>query len=478
MMSGWKAAACAALASSLGACASVPKDSGFADVRQAVVTETRQPVEWEPRRPVPPLDDAAVASVLQEELTPDRAVQVAFANNRDLQATLEELGLARAELIGASTIRNPLFDGEVRFPGDPRRPFELGLSQTLMDIFQLRNRRRLGRAHFEAAKVRVSAAVINFAAQVRTDYYDTLAARRILARQEAVMKAQEAATELANRQHSAGNISDLDLENEQSRYEQVKMDYARAQLDELQARERLIADLGLVQRAELRLPDDFPAPPAAEMPSDQVERQVTVRRLDLKIAQREIEAAQRAVGVARTAAFEDLAVGVHVEQEPEGKKTTGPAATIPIPIFDRGTAARARARAMLRQAQQRLAAMTVAARSEARAAQERLLEARSRMSYLREVVIPRRERILHLTQLEYNAMLRGVFQLIDARKNLDAARREEIIATRDYWVARTDLDSAMLGVGRFSIRPEAPERRRLDFAAPMSRQETKTNENE
>jgi len=478
MTFGWRAATLTSTASLLAGCASVPRDSGFADVRRAVMAETRQPVEWDPRREVQPPDDAAVATLLSDELTVDRAVQIAFANNRDLQATLEELGLARAELIGASTIRNPLFDGEVRFPGDPRGPFELAFSQTLVDIFQLGNRKRLGRAQFEAAKVRVSGAVINFAGQVRMEYYDALAARKILARQEAIMKAQEAATEVARRQHFAGNISDLDLENEQSRYEQVKLDYARAQLDELQARERLIAGLGLVRRVELKLPVDFPPPPDSETPSEEVERQVVARRLDLRMAQREIEAAQHAVRVARTAAFEDLAVGVHLEREPEGKKTTGPAATIPIPIFDRGAAAKARARAMLRQAQQRLAAMTVAARSEGRAAQERLLEARSRMNYLREVVIPRRERILRLTQLEYNAMLRGVFSLIDARKSLDDARREEVIATRDYWVARTELDTALLGVGRFSIRPEPTEARRLDFFAPMSQQETKTNENE
>jgi outer membrane protein, heavy metal efflux system len=478
MTPGWNWAALAGTLL-LGACASVPKDSGFADVRAAVVAETRQPVEWQPRESVQPPDDAAVASLLQQELTVERAVEIAFANNRDLQATLEELGLARAELIGASTVRNPLFDGEVRFPGEPQAPFEISISQTLMDIFQLGARRKLGRAQFEAAKVRVSAAIINFGTQVRIDYYDTLATRKILARQQAVTKAQEASAELAKRQHDAGNISDLDLENEQARYEQVKLDLARAQLDELQARERLTADLGLLHRAELQLAAEFPPVPDAEMPPVDVEAQVGARRLDLRIAQREIEAAQRAVGVARTAAFEDLALGVHLEREPDGKKTVGPAATIPIPIFDRGAAAKARARAMLRQAQQRLAAMTVNARSEARAAHERLIEARARMSYVREVVIPRRERILSLTQLEYNAMLRGVFHLLDARKNLDTARREEIVATRDYWVARTELESAMLGVGRFSIRPEPqPEPRRLDFAAPMSQEESKTNEGE
>ena len=120
----------------LSACASVPRDAGFADVRRTILEETRQPVEWEPSRPVLPPDDAAVAALLEDELTPDRAVQVAFANNRDVQATLEELGVARAELIAASTIRNPLAHAEVRFPADPILPFELGLTQSLLDLIR------------------------------------------------------------------------------------------------------------------------------------------------------------------------------------------------------------------------------------------------------------------------------------------------------------------------------------------------------
>lgn len=475
MTSARRKAAAASLALLMGGCASVPRDAGFADVRRTIAAETQQPVEWDPRGPIAPPDDAAIASLLQDELTAERAVQVAFANNRDLQATFEELGLARAELIKAGTIRNPLLDGEIRFPEDPRNPFELGISQTLMDLFQLRNRKKLGRAQFEAAKLRVGGAVIHFAAEVRMNYFDLLAARKILARQNTIMKAQEAAAELARRQHSAGNISDLDLESEQARYEQVKLDHARAQLEELQARERLTADLGLVQRAELKLPDDFPPPSEAEMPAEEVERQVVSRRLDIRMLEREIEAARRAMSIAKTAAFDDMSVGAHHEREPEGTKTTGPAATIPIPIFDRGAAQKAGARAMFRQAQQRFAALTVSARSEARAAQERLLEARARMVYLREVVIPRRERIMKLAQLEYNAMLRGVFQLLEARQDLAESQREEIAATRDYWVARTELETAILGVARFSVRPEGAEPARPGMLAPKDQQETKAN---
>jgi outer membrane protein, heavy metal efflux system len=468
--------ALAAGASLLAACASVPKDSGFADVRRAVETETQQPVEWDPGKPVEPPDDAAVAPLLAEVLTAEGAVQVAFAHNRDLQATLEELGVARADLIAASTVRNPVAEGEMRFPGDPVRPFEIALHKTIIDLFQLGNRKKMGRARFEAAKLRVGGAAIHFAAQVRSDYYDLLAARKVLARMDTILKAQEAAADLARRQHSAGNISDLDLESEQSRYEQVKLDHARAQLDELQARERLVADLGLAARTDLKLPDEFPAPADAEMSADELERQVLARRLDIRMAEREVEAAGRAASVAKTTAFEDLEIGVHHEREPDGTRTTGPDLTVPIPIFDRGAAQKTRARAIFRQAQQRLNALRVTARAEARAAQERLGEARARMSYLRDVVIPRRDRILKLTQLEYNAMLRGVFQLLEARRQLSEAQREEIVATRDYWVARTDLEVALLGVGRFSVRPEADEAARLELFAPMTQQESKEKE--
>jgi cobalt-zinc-cadmium efflux system outer membrane protein len=471
-----RSAALAACAAFLTSCASVPRDSGFAEVRQRVIEETRQPVEWDPSRPVEPPDDAAVGSLLQEELTPERAVQIGFANNRDLQATLEGLGLARADFIAASTIRNPILDGEIRFPGNPAKPFELGLSQSLMDILRLGTRKKLGQAQFEAARLQVTAAVINFSAQVRRDYYDLLAARRILARQQTILKAQEATTELAVRQHSSGNISDLDLENEQSRYEQVKLDSAAAQLEELQVRERLITDLGLVQRADLRLPDDFPPPAPSEMTADEVEAQVVGRRLDIQMATREIELARNALGLSKTAVIDDLAVGAHHEREPDGKRTTGPAASIPIPIFNRGEAQKTRARAMVRQAEQRLAALKVTARSEARAAQERVLESRSRVRYLREVVVPRRERILNLTLLEYNAMLRGVFQLIEARQELARAQRDEVMATRDYWVARTELETALNGVGRFSVRPETPEGRRSDISASSSRPTAKAHE--
>jgi cobalt-zinc-cadmium efflux system outer membrane protein len=444
-------------------CSSVPRDAGVGEVRKIVEERSGQRIAWSPAQPIEPPADERLRPLLESELTVDRAVEIALANNRDLLATLEELGVARADLIAASTIRNPIFDGEVRFPGNP---FELSITQTLIDLLQSHNRRALGQAAFEAARLRVTASVLGFATEVRGDYYTLQAAQQALAEQQTITAAAEASAGLAGRQHEAGNISDLDLENEQAMYERAKLDLARVELDELQSRERLVADLGALETLPLTLPVQAqPAAGGQERSLEEVEAAIP-RRLDVSLARTEVEVARRALPLARSSAYDALAVGVHHDREPDGQKTIGPSVVVPIPLFDRGLAARTRADANLRMAEQRLYALTTTARAESRTARERLLEARARADYLRDVVVPRRQRILSLTQLEYNTMLRGVFDLIRARQALSDALREQVMAVRDYWLARTGLEAAMAGVTGFSARPEQPQMPRMDMLAP------------
>lgn len=462
-----------------GGCASVPRDAGFADVQRLVEERTGQQVDWDPQEEIAVSSDDRVRELLAGELTADRAVEVALANNRDLRAELEELGIARADLVAASTIRNPVLDGEIRFPGDPRKPFELALTQSLIDLLQLRSRRAFGQANFEVARREVAGRVVAFAAEVRTDYYTSQAAQKLLARQHTVTEAAALAAEIARRQHVAGNISDLDLEAEQVLYEQAKLDLAAAQLAELQARERLSADLGLVAAGlSLTLPPDLPPIPAAEEEPRVGEADALLAsRLDVELAQLQVEAARRSRRLARGAGLDELAIGVHREREPEGAKTTGPALAVPLPIFNRGRAERLRAIAALRQAEQRLEAIRVNARAELRAAQERLREARARAEYLHDVVVPRRRRILQLTHLEYNAMQRGVFQVIQARQALDEAERGLVLAQRDYWVAHTDLETAVNGASAFAVERHIPLLARPELSRePARRQEMWENE--
>lgn len=428
----------------LGGCASVPHDAGIADISHTVRERTNQNVEWQSTATM--ADDSRVAAMLDQPLDADRAVALAMVNNPRLQIILADLGVARAELIEASTIPNPIIGGEIRAPGGPFKPFELSLTQSLIDLISLPRRRQLGAARFEASKARISAEVVRFAAEVREQYYKLVAASQNLAMSRTISQTTRTSTELAIRQHAAGNITDLDLEREQAVYEESKLELAQSEAEVVLMREALIRALGLRDASRnWSIEEQFPQPPQQELSDQEIDALAQTRRLDIVLAQREVEAAQRALPLARRSSIGDVVAGVHREREPEGKVTTGPALELPIPIFNRGRGARLRAEAELLRARQRLALLTSAASSEIRAARQHLAASRARVEYYRDVLLPRRVRIVELMKLEQNSMLAGIFQVLQARQDEVHARREYIDAQRQYWMARNDLDRALNG---------------------------------
>ena len=91
-----------------------------------------------------------------------------------------------------------------------------------------------------------------------------------------MLEAQQAATELAVRQHEAGNIGDLELSNEQAVYTHAKLDLARVGYQLLADRESLMRILRVwgrrrVQgdrRARSRRARAGAIPPSGQWPVD------------------------------------------------------------------------------------------------------------------------------------------------------------------------------------------------------------------
>lgn len=437
----------------LASCASVPRDGGVAEVRRTL-SDRGLATDFEWQSEPSTSDDARIAEMLADELTADEAVAIATINSPRLQVTLAELGIARADLIEASTISNPLFEAEIRFPGDPYKPYEFRLAQSLIDLIQLPRRRALGRAEFAAAQMRVGSEVLRFAGDVRSAYYDVLAEVQSVTLMRTSVLASQTAADVAIRQHSAGNITDLDLENEQAIYEQTKLDLARAERGAVLAREALVRVMGLRDPdLEWRLPESFPPLPETERDQRQLEELAAAQRLDLALARSDLEIAQRRVPLARLEALGEIVVDYHREREPDGAKTSGPGIELPIPIFNTGRAARSRAEAEYLRARHALNALQLEASSQLRSTRIALDEARARVEYYRDVIVPRRERIVELTKLEHNAMLVGIFKLLEAKQNELQARRDFVEAQREYWSARTDLDRVLQGVAATSFAP-------------------------
>lgn len=430
-------------------CAPVITESGFSQVQDAVRERSGLTVRWRQETAAEKELDERIRTLLGNELGAEQAVEIALLNNRRLQATLWGLGVARGELAQAALPRNPVLGAEVRTPDSP---FEISLMQSLLDLFRLPARRKLATAAFEAAKLRVANDILDLTIDVRAAFYELQGAEQVLAMQKTTLEAARASTELALRLHEAGNISELDLENDQALLEQAKLDLSRSELQTLAARERLNSLMGIWgEQTGWKIAPRLPDPPPAEPDLEKAESLAISRRLDLSLARQEVEVAARALPLARAEAIGEFTAGVHLEREPEGTSSTGPAVDIPLPIFNLGGAARSGAEARVQQALHRYAEV----RAQVRAARSRVEAARSRVDYYERVTLPRRERIVELSQRHYNFMLIGAFQLLTAKQNEIGARREYVEALEEYWIARAELDRAV-GGRLMTIAPSEP----------------------
>lgn len=419
--------------------------TGFGLTRKLVMERTGVTLygsrDGAPRAPADSID-----TLLRSELTDDRAVRVALLNNRSLRATLEEIGISRADLRQAILPRNPSIEGELRFGGAGRHAGEVVAMQDLSSIFLIPMRRGVAGSTLRQRALEAAHAALALAAETRSACFSLQAAEQIRELWRTTGDAAQTSADLARRQREAGNITQLDLEHEQVLYEQARIELARSDAEVRALRERLNRLMGVWgEQTAWTIAPHLPAAPDSDAIPAPLEATAIERRTDLAAAEAEIRAADRNASLARFAQFPELRAGVHFEREPEGTRSSGPALELAIPLFDRGQASVDRARAQRRQAQDRRAALAVEIRSEARAARDRVVAAHQLMNYYRDGVLPRRRRIVEQTQLEFNGMLIGVYQLLQAKQSEVGAEREYLEAQRDYWIARTELDRALGG---------------------------------
>ena len=102
-------------------------------------------------------------------------------------------------------------------------------------------------------------------------------------------------------------------------------------------------------------------------------------------------------------------------------------------------------RRVYRQSFNRAAETAVNARSEVREAYANYRFAYDIARHHRDEIVPLRQRIADENVLRYNGMLIGVFELLaDARLQI-ASVNAAIEAQRDFWIAQSDLDMALVG---------------------------------
>ncbi|GAB5537085.1 MAG: TolC family protein [Rubricoccaceae bacterium] len=440
----------------LAGCATIQPQRAGDDLRATLESRSDVPVVWRTTSEADSQADAAIAELLADSLSADEAVQVALLNNRYLQATYEDLGIAQAALVQAGLLRNPVFGGRALWSLDEPAAPNFGFTAALdfLNVFALPLRKAVARSEYEAARRRVANAVLDHAARTRKAYTDAQADRLRMEMQGRIVANAEAAYQAALLLREAGNIPPVDLLAEQTRFEAARLDLVRAELAVTESREALAREMGVWgAQASFRLggrlepvPDAEPlAGDASSLDVAEIEHRAVEASLALVAARADAEAIARRLGIGRLeAVLPDLEIGGELERD-EGEWEAGPEVHVVLPLFDQGQARQAAGWSELRRARARYEATIVDVRSAARVLAARLAATRQIALQYQRVLLDLGAELSAQTLREYNAMQTGVFGLLQAQQQEADAAQRYADALAAYWNVRTDLEALLQG---------------------------------
>jgi outer membrane protein TolC len=392
-----------------------------------------------------------VRRLLASPLSVDAAVQIALFNNKGLQATYNELGIAEAVRVEASLPPNPTFlltgistsvelDVERRLVGD------------VLALATLPARSEIAADRFRQAQLDAARETLRVGVEARRAYYRAIASRQLAAFLDQINGAAETSAKLATELGKTGALNKLDQAREQSFQLELWAQLATARRHARSDREALVRAMGLWDDdVEFKLPGTLPALPRRLKSLPGIEVEAVRQRVDVRIARIEVEAVARSYGLTSATRFINIldVAGISRTQRQAGARGTGGGVEIDfqVPIYDFGETRLRRAGEAYMQAVNRLTEKTANARSEARDAYQAYRSTFDVAVSYRDRIVPLRQVITEETTLRYGAMQLDVFALLTEARQRLAVDIAAIEAQRDFWLASADLTAATAGGG-------------------------------
>jgi cobalt-zinc-cadmium efflux system outer membrane protein len=390
--------------------------------------------------------DRRAAEILAAPLSPDAAAELALLRHPSLQATLEELGIAQADLAQATRLANPGVSFTA-LDGDGASQRTVAVFADLADWLVRPLRRRVAAAELERVKLDVGRALLDAAAEARRALLRYQAAEQIAGRAAEIDEVERAAADYAAALFAAGNLTALERAAAEAGWAESRAELRRARAETARYREAAALAMGLPGTQAWSAAAGLPPPPEAELDAAALEQTAVDSRLDLAAGRWAVDVLDRALALHERTRRLPLGaeLGVESEREVDGTRLTGPTVEVRLPLFDTGKASSARLTAELARARWQLAALEAQARSEVRRGAADLAAAREVHLLYRDGVLPLRREILDQTLRQTNQMLTGTFELLDARRREIEAEQRSLEALADYWEARVELERAVGG---------------------------------
>ncbi len=397
--------------------------------------------------------DKSVNDLLSQPLSEENAVRITLINNRALQQTYERIGIAQSDLVQAGLMSNPLLGYSVGHGGGINRS-GVSVELAFLDLLWIPLRKELGGLALEETKLSVGDEVLRSVREAKKSYIDARVAQEMVRLNGDVLKSHEASLQLAMRQYSAGNLSKRDLLKIQDEYEHTRLDSIRLNRDNAKAREALNKSMGVyAEQTDYTLVDEPMTLSSQPIENTSLERWAIENRLDIAAAQKRVEYAAKEAGYTK-----DTRLLQEVRLEAGSEKSTGEnrfnsvGIKIPLPIFDMGQARISLTQARYNQSVHRLMELAVNVRSEVRESYAHLCYSYDIAREYNESIVKINQNILEQTQLYYNGMLDGIYELLADQRRYSDAKMQSLMAIGEYRKAQADLAYTIGGVNNAAQR--------------------------
>ena len=435
------------------ACTSIPKDGGVSDVESLIGDKLNPGVTLPISGQENQFTAQQIDQMISEPLTLMNAERLSISQNPLVKVKLYQVGVAAADYAQAGRMENPGFSYG-RFSGGD---YDASLLFDIGGVILMPLKRKLESRRLETSKYRAAADVLEHIANTRRVWINAVAAKQQTALMKKALESTEAGNNLTRQMSALGHSSVIEAADSEIFLSEMRTSLSRQQLSESAAKEALIRQLGLwgQQARKLMLPDTLPNLPEIPPEVPSVEQQAIENRLDVRMANMNLEALAKNLQLTRlNPFFSAIELGPTLENS-EGETERGFELEFRIPIFDSGGIKTEKAKIIYKQAQAQAEVTAITAASNAREALARYRNSIEIAKHYRDVVLPLRERVSQEQLLMYNGMLISVFDLLNDLRSAMSMESAYVDAIKDFWIADTNLQQALTGSGTPGMNFEA-----------------------